>query len=116
MRTLIPSLVSLGLAASAAALSSTPAAAVEYAYCLQGRMQGIPGDCNYRTYAECSATASGRDAFCNVNPRFAFAAQNRRARPARRGYNNPNNNNGPDYPFDGFSQGGGYGPGYYRGW
>jgi hypothetical protein len=69
----------LALAAIGAAYTTgpTPAAAAEYPYCLQGRGPGIPGDCNYRSYAECMATASGRDVYCNVNPRFAFAQQRR---------------------------------------
>jgi hypothetical protein len=49
-----------------------PAQAQEYPYCLQGRETGIPGDCNYRSYRECMASASGRNAFCGRNPRFAY--------------------------------------------
>jgi Protein of unknown function (DUF3551) len=49
-----------------------PAAAFDYPYCIQGRDVGIPGDCSYRSYAECMATASGRSDYCNVNPRVAF--------------------------------------------
>jgi hypothetical protein len=56
---------------------SGPAAAFDYPYCMQGRDQGIPGDCSYRSYAECMASASGRDAYCAVNPRIAFAPQRR---------------------------------------
>ena len=40
----------------------TPAAAYDYPYCAQGRGVGIPGDCSYQTYAQCMASASGRDA------------------------------------------------------
>ena len=57
-----------------------PAAAFEYPYCLQGRDAGIPGDCSYRSYGECMASASGRAAYCNINPRVAFGPP-RRERP-----------------------------------
>ncbi len=80
MRNLMLALLAVGAAYTT---GSTPAAAeTEYPYCLQGRGPGIPGDCNYRSYAECMATASGRDVYCNVNPRFAFMQQ-------RRGRSNP---------------------------
>jgi hypothetical protein len=45
----------------------------ELAYCLQGRDYGIPGLCEFRSYAECEATASGTFGYCGVNPRLAFA-------------------------------------------
>jgi hypothetical protein len=61
---------------------SGPAAAIDYPYCIQGGGWGIPGDCSYRTYAQCQASASGRRVYCNVNPRFAYGQQ-RRARPYR---------------------------------
>ena len=61
------------LAAGAATFAgSAPAAAYDYPYCVQGKGVGVPGDCSYRTYAQCMASASGRDAYCNVNPRAAF--------------------------------------------
>jgi hypothetical protein len=67
-------LASLGLAlAGAAMLVPSPASAIEYPYCIQGGGFGVPGDCSYRTYAECRASASGRLVYCNVNPRFAYA-------------------------------------------
>lgn len=71
------------LAAGAATLvGSGPAAAYDYPYCLQGRGVGIPGDCSYQTYAQCMASASGRAAYCNINPRVAFGPL-RRGRPYR---------------------------------
>jgi hypothetical protein len=74
----------LTLAATGAAMSagSGPAAAYDFPYCIQGSGWGIPGDCSYRSYAECMTTASGRDVYCNINPRFAFSQQ-RRGRPYR---------------------------------
>jgi hypothetical protein len=38
-------------------------------YCLQGRIWGYPG--------QCMDTASGTDAYCGINPRYAFARQRR---------------------------------------
>ncbi len=70
------------LAAGAAAMASpTPAAAYDYPYCAQGRGIGIPGECNYQTYAQCMAGASGRGLSCNLNPRAALNQQ----QPPRRG-------------------------------
>jgi Protein of unknown function (DUF3551) len=43
-----------------------------YAWCITGRETGVPGDCSYQTYAQCAATASGRQAYCDVNPVVAF--------------------------------------------
>ena len=68
------------LAAGTASLAgSSPAAAYDYPYCLQGRQTGVPGDCSYPSYAICMAAASGRSAYCAINPRVAFGQQQRRA-------------------------------------
>jgi hypothetical protein len=72
-------------AASIASLATSSAASAhDYPYCLQGRDTGIPGDCSYSSYAQCMASASGRNAYCNINPRAAFGA-----RPYPRAYRNP---------------------------
>jgi hypothetical protein len=57
---------------SGLAVSNTPAAAQDYPYCLQGRQQGYPGNCNFTSFQQCKATASGTNAGCAINPRFAF--------------------------------------------
>ncbi|WP_445217200.1 DUF3551 domain-containing protein [Bradyrhizobium sp. Pa8] len=44
-------------------------------YCLQGRIWGYPGNCQFATYEQCMATASGIQAYCGVNPTYAFAQQ-----------------------------------------
>jgi hypothetical protein len=44
-------------------------------YCLQGRQWGYPGNCQFSSYAQCMATASGTDAYCGINPQYAFARQ-----------------------------------------
>ncbi|QPF81870.1 DUF3551 domain-containing protein [Bradyrhizobium genosp. L] len=56
---------------------AAPAAAdpYDYPWCIQGRAEGYPGYCGYQTYQQCQASASGRDAYCGYNPRFAFSQQ-----------------------------------------
>jgi hypothetical protein len=66
------------LAAGAATIAGpAPAAAIDYPYCIRGRGWGVPGDCSYRSYAQCMAAASGRGVYCNVNPRVAFGRERR---------------------------------------
>ena len=48
-------------------------------YCLQGRQWGYPGNCQFSSYPQCIATASGTIAYCGINPRYAFARQQRGA-------------------------------------
>ena len=48
---------------------------VPNSYCLQGRDYGYPGNCQFSSYAQCMATASGTDAYCGINPQYAFARQ-----------------------------------------
>jgi hypothetical protein len=66
-------------AASAACIlagfASTSPAAAEGRYCLQGRSWGYPGNCQFATYRQCMATASGTNAGCGINPAYAFARQ-----------------------------------------
>jgi hypothetical protein len=74
----------LGAAAFVAvALTAAPATAQDYPYCLQGRQWGYPGKCDFTSYEQCQATASGTDSYCGINPRFAFGSQPQR----RRAYN-----------------------------
>lgn len=44
-------------------------------YCLQGRIWGYPGNCQFVTYEQCMATASGTNAYCGINPIHAFARE-----------------------------------------
>ena len=48
-------------------------------YCLQGRIWGYPGNCQFATYEQCMATASGTDAYCGENPTHLFGPQRRPA-------------------------------------
>ena len=70
MRTLF-----LVLAASATIFATgvTPVAASEYRYCLQGDDFAGAGDCEFTSYAQCEAAASGRTATCAANPNLAAA-------------------------------------------
>jgi hypothetical protein len=77
MRNAILAILALSAATAATVTGSSPAAAYDYPYCLQGRNIGIPGDCSYATYGQCMASASGRGLYCNVNPRFAYGQQPR---------------------------------------
>ncbi len=66
--------------------SSVPAKAYDYPWCTQGRSVGYPGDCSYQSYAQCMASASGRNLYCGVNPRAAFAQEPRGRRIYRAPY------------------------------
>ncbi|WP_213289584.1 DUF3551 domain-containing protein [Bradyrhizobium sp. sGM-13] len=83
MRSAVIATLALTVATVATVAGSSPAAAYDYPYCLQGRTIGIPGDCSYSSYGQCMASASGRGLYCNVNPRFAFGQQQRRMRVYR---------------------------------
>ena len=52
--------------------SLSPAVAAADRYCLQGRRWGHPGNCQFSTLQQCRAAASGTNASCGVNPRYAF--------------------------------------------
>ncbi|HEU4805654.1 MAG TPA: DUF3551 domain-containing protein [Nitrobacter sp.] len=55
----------------------SPALAHDYRYCLQGKDWGYPGNCQFSTYRQCMATASGTYAYCGINPRVAFRERGR---------------------------------------
>ena len=75
----------VGLVAIATPISSSLArtrapaasAAPSDLYCLQGRIWGYPGNCQFSTYQQCTATASGTDAYCDVNPQYLFGGPRR---------------------------------------
>lgn len=72
--------------ASVAVFGVGSAEARDYRYCLVEGFQAGPGTCYYNTYAQCMASASGRRAYCQVNPVFAFAEQYRPAPKPRKVY------------------------------
>jgi Protein of unknown function (DUF3551) len=69
MRSIVPILVPLALVAMT--LSAPAQAAPTDRYCLQGRRQGFPGNCQFATRQQCLAAASGTSAHCGINPRYA---------------------------------------------
>jgi Protein of unknown function (DUF3551) len=83
MRKVVLTMLALTAAGFATLATSAPAAAQDYPWCVQGRQTGIPGECAYQTFAQCMASASGRDAYCGRNPRNAFGQQ----QAPRRGWN-----------------------------
>jgi hypothetical protein len=83
MRNAMLAILALSAATAGTVAGAAPAAAYDYPYCVQGRGIGIPGDCSYRTYGQCMASASGRGLYCNVNPRAALNQQPRRGRVYR---------------------------------
>ncbi|WP_407192611.1 DUF3551 domain-containing protein [Bradyrhizobium sp. STM 3566] len=57
---------------------AAPSAAVaQDRYCLQGRIWGYPGNCQFASYSQCMASASGTNAYCGINPRYADARRYR---------------------------------------
>ena len=83
MRNAMLAILALSAATAGTVAGTAPAAAYDYPYCVQGRGIGIPGDCSYRTYNQCMASAAGRGVYCNVNPRAALNQQPRRGRVYR---------------------------------
>jgi len=58
--------------------SVSPASAIEAIqdrYCLQGETYGYPGNCQFSSYQQCMATASGTHESCGINPLRAFEQQ-----------------------------------------
>ena len=61
-----------------------PAAAedsIQDRYCIQGDQWG--NNCEFSTYEQCKATASGTGGTCNENPRYLFEEQRRGYWPPR---------------------------------
>jgi hypothetical protein len=63
----------------AGSISPAPTGAIQDTYCLQGRSWGYPGNCQFSSYAQCMATASGTASYCGINPQYLFAPQRRGA-------------------------------------
>ena len=72
MRRAMWALMVCGAASTSGAI---PAAAQDYPFCIKGcDFGGSRGDCSFVSYQQCQATASGRDAYCDVNPYFNASA------------------------------------------
>ncbi|MFY9958284.1 DUF3551 domain-containing protein [Bradyrhizobium sp.] len=60
---------------AASAIGVLPATARDLPFCIKGcDFGGSRGDCSFVSYQQCQATASGRDAYCDVNPYFNASA------------------------------------------
>jgi hypothetical protein len=55
--------------------SASATESVQDTYCLQGRQSGYPGNCEFSTYRQCMATASGTNEGCGINPMRVYAPQ-----------------------------------------
>jgi hypothetical protein len=65
----------LPVAALVFALAPMSAMARDFPFCIKGcDFGGSRGDCSFVSYQQCLATASGRDAYCDVNPYFNASA------------------------------------------
>jgi hypothetical protein len=72
IRNLLLAAVALG---SVAAIGMTPAPvqARDYPFCIKGAdYDSSLGDCSFDSYEQCLATASGRRAYCNINPFYLY--------------------------------------------
>jgi hypothetical protein len=68
--------LALMAAGAVSAAAAMPASAREFPYCIKGCDFGAGGgDCSFVSLAQCQATASGRDAYCDANPYFNAKAE-----------------------------------------
>ena len=79
----LAALTTLSAVAAFGTLTPASAAPVQDTYCLQGRQSGYPGNCEFSTYQQCMATASGTNEGCGINPMRAYAPQQRVSRQYR---------------------------------
>ena len=72
MRTFFLTAAVIGALASIG-MTPAPAQARDYPFCIKGGdYDSAVGDCSFDTYEQCLASASGRRAFCDANPFFAY--------------------------------------------
>ena len=72
MRNLLLAAAALAVLASIA-LTPSPVLARDYPFCIRGAdYDSAIGDCSFDTYEQCLATASGRRAYCDANPFYAY--------------------------------------------
>jgi len=74
---------SSGLARTRVRAPVAAADSIQDRYCLQGQDAGYPGNCEFSTYEQCKATASGNDGACTENRSYLFAEQRRGYWPPR---------------------------------
>jgi hypothetical protein len=69
-------LASISAMAFVGTVSAAPATeAIQDNYCLQGRQSGYPGNCEFSSFQQCLATASGTGEGCGLNPMKTFSRQ-----------------------------------------
>ncbi|WP_314950105.1 DUF3551 domain-containing protein [Bradyrhizobium cosmicum] len=72
------SMIAAAIVATTAASFAVSSPAVAHdRYCLQGRIWGYPGNCQFTSYGQCMASASGTNAYCGINPRYSYARRGR---------------------------------------
>ena len=86
MRNAMLAILALSAATVATVAGSSPAAAYDYPYCLQGRGVGIPGECSYASYEPVHGVGVRTGLYCNINPRVAFGQQPQRRMRVYRDY------------------------------
>ncbi|WP_375143558.1 DUF3551 domain-containing protein [Bradyrhizobium sp. CCGUVB14] len=72
--------VALSTLAGGIISSASAAESAQDRFCLQGRQSGYPGNCEFSTYQQCLATASGANEGCGINPMRAYEGQQRYSR------------------------------------
>jgi hypothetical protein len=83
MRNFLLTAFAVGAVGSIGAMPA-PAHAWDYPFCLKGDSYESPiGDCSFDSYQQCQATASGRLAYCEPNPYFAYTGKPGGIRPPR---------------------------------
>jgi hypothetical protein len=73
MRKLVITVLGAMALAAFSAVGPVSAGPYDFPWCAQGIEAGYPGDCSYRTYAQCQASVSGRLLSCGPNPQAAVA-------------------------------------------
>ncbi len=72
MRKLVAAIMALSGIGIVSLAGSSPAMAYDYPWCVQGRGVGVPRRLLVRDHRAVPASASGRNLYCNINPRVAF--------------------------------------------
>lgn len=84
MRNLLLAAVALGAVASTA-MTPSPVLARDYPFCIKGAdYDSAIGDCSFDSYEQCMATASGRRAYCDANPFYAYPGRPALVPPKKR--------------------------------
>jgi hypothetical protein len=77
-RVFLAVLAAISAMTAVGSLSLADAAGTPDRYCLQGPQSEYPGNCQFTSYFQCMASATGKGDRCRENPRYEYA----RKRPA----------------------------------